>query len=118
MARTEPFSQPGSDPSSASTKDIQEPPRQTRFKHRSLMRELFAIEYIKDCNATQAAIRAGYSVKTAASQGSRLLNSASVRKAIADANTELQKKPRCRKNASKKSSRPLLSPTYVNSLTK
>lgn len=35
--------------------------------------ELFVIEYPKDFNATQAAIRAGYSPKTAAQQGSRLL---------------------------------------------
>lgn len=33
----------------------------------------FAAEYIIDFNATQAAIRAGYSAKTAKSQGSRLL---------------------------------------------
>lgn len=33
----------------------------------------FADEYKKDRNATQAAIRAGYSVKTAAAAGSRLL---------------------------------------------
>ena len=36
--------------------------------------EAFAHEYIKDLNITQAAIRAGYSAKTAHSQGSRLLN--------------------------------------------
>jgi len=35
--------------------------------------ELFVIEYAKDFNATQAAIRAGYSPKTASEQGSRLL---------------------------------------------
>lgn len=34
---------------------------------------LFAKEYIKDLNATQAAIRAGYSPKTAKQQGQRLL---------------------------------------------
>lgn len=33
----------------------------------------FADEYLIDCNATQAAIRAGYSEKTAKSQGQRLL---------------------------------------------
>ena len=33
----------------------------------------FADEYIIDCNATQAAIRAGYSEKTAYSAGQRLL---------------------------------------------
>ena len=30
---------------------------------------LFALEWTKDCNATQAAIRAGYSVKGAKVQG-------------------------------------------------
>ncbi len=35
--------------------------------------ELFALEYLKDLNATQAAIRAGYSPKTAGSQAERLL---------------------------------------------
>lgn len=33
----------------------------------------FAEEYVRDLNATQAAIRAGYSAKTAEQQGSRLL---------------------------------------------
>ena len=36
-------------------------------------REHFCQEYIKDWNAKQAAIRSGYSVKTADKQGSRLL---------------------------------------------
>lgn len=36
-------------------------------------RERFAQEYMRDLNATQAAIRAGYSSKTAKSQGQRLL---------------------------------------------
>lgn len=34
----------------------------------------FCDEYLIDCNATQAAIRAGYSPKTANEQGSKLLN--------------------------------------------
>lgn len=33
----------------------------------------FAVEYVKDRNATQAAIRAGYSEKTAYSKGNQLL---------------------------------------------
>ena len=33
----------------------------------------FCNEYLIDCNATQAAIRAGYSAKTAYSVGQRLL---------------------------------------------
>ena len=38
----------------------------------------FADEYIVDLNATQAAIRAGYSEKTARSQGQRLLTNVDV----------------------------------------
>jgi phage terminase small subunit len=40
--------------------------------------EQFAQEYIIDLNATQAAIRAGYSEKTAGEQGSRLLKNVKV----------------------------------------
>lgn len=46
--------------------------------------ELFAREYLKDLNATQAAIRAGYSEKTANEQGARLLANVSVAKRIAE----------------------------------
>jgi phage terminase small subunit len=42
----------------------------------------FCEEYIVDLNATQAAIRAGYSVRTAEVQGPRLLSNARVRNAI------------------------------------
>lgn len=41
-------------------------------------RERFAQEWVVDLNATQAAIRAGYSEKTAKQQGSRLLTNADV----------------------------------------
>lgn len=43
---------------------------------------LFVAEYLKDLNATQAAIRAGYSAKTADTQGPRLLENVGVRAAI------------------------------------
>lgn len=43
----------------------------------------FVAEYLVDGNATQAAIRAGYSQKTAYSQGQRLLKHAEVATAIA-----------------------------------
>lgn len=46
---------------------------------------LFVAEYLKDLNATQAAIRAGYSAKTANEQGARLLANASVKSAVNDA---------------------------------
>lgn len=44
--------------------------------------ELFAREYLKDLNATQAAIRAGYSEKTARSQGNRLLTNVDIQDRI------------------------------------
>lgn len=43
----------------------------------------FVRQYLVDQNATQAAIRAGYSAKTAASQGERLLRNAEIRAAVA-----------------------------------
>ncbi|MCX7132283.1 terminase small subunit [Aeromonas sp.] len=46
--------------------------------------ELFAREYLKDLNATQAAIRAGYSAKTAQMQSSRLLLNVMVQGRIAE----------------------------------
>src|SRR5665648_22089 len=46
---------------------------------------LFCQEYLLDLSATQAAIRAGYSPKTARSQGQRLLTKPDVRKAIDEA---------------------------------
>lgn len=42
----------------------------------------FAAEYIATGNATQSAITAGYSVKTAKSQGSRLLTDVDVKQAL------------------------------------
>ena len=46
--------------------------------------ERFVAEYLIDLNATQAAIRAGYSAKTAEVQGPRLLGNVRVAAAIAD----------------------------------
>jgi len=48
----------------------------------SPMRQRFVNEYLKDLNATQAAIRAGYSEKTAYSQGQRLLKKVEVKAAV------------------------------------
>ena len=45
----------------------------------------FVEEYLVDLNATQAAIRAGYSEKTAMEQGYQLLQKTSVQKAIEEA---------------------------------
>ena len=44
----------------------------------------FTVEYIKDKNATQAAIRAGYSGRTARSIGNELLAKPDIAQAIAD----------------------------------
>lgn len=46
--------------------------------------EAFVAEYLVDFNATQAAIRAGYSESTARQQGSRLLSHADVQEAVAE----------------------------------
>lgn len=50
--------------------------------------QAFVNEYLIDLNATQAAIRAGYSEKTANPQGNRLLANVSVADAIAKAKAD------------------------------
>lgn len=50
---------------------------------RSPRREAFVREYVKDLHATKAAIRAGYSEKTARHQGSKLLADRNILAAIA-----------------------------------
>jgi phage terminase small subunit len=52
----------------------------------------FVEEYLIDLNATQAAIRAGYSSKTAMEQGYQLLRKTSVAGAIAEAQAELARR--------------------------
>lgn len=54
----------------------------------TLRQELFVLEFIKDLNATQAAIRAGYSKSGAQQEGSRQLSNAVVQAAIAKAMAE------------------------------
>lgn len=49
----------------------------------SAKRERFVAEYLIDLNATRAAVRAGYSRKTAEQQGCRLLRNVQVARAIA-----------------------------------
>lgn len=44
--------------------------------------EAFVNEYLVDLNATKAAMRAGYSAKTAASQGERLLRNVEITRAL------------------------------------
>ena len=50
--------------------------------------QLFVLEYLKDMNGKQAAIRAGYSEKTAESQASRLLTNVKVGAAIREGQAE------------------------------
>ena len=52
----------------------------------------FVDEYLIDLNATQAAIRAGYSVKTAQEQSARLLSKVMVQQAIAEQMAERSKR--------------------------
>jgi phage terminase small subunit len=53
---------------------------------------LFVREYIKDWNATQAAIRAGYSNRTAQEQSSRLLSNVMVQEAVRTAMSKCEEK--------------------------
>lgn len=53
-----------------------------KSKPLSPKQQRFVSEYLKDQNATQAAIRAGYSPGTAKQQGSRLLTNADVARAV------------------------------------
>ena len=55
-------------------------------------RELFAREYLKDLNATQAAIRAGYSAKNANDEGFRLLADVKVRSLMEELAAERNRK--------------------------
>lgn len=52
----------------------------------------FVAEYLVDLNATQAAIRAGYSVKTAGSIGEENLRKPEIQAAIAEAQAERAEK--------------------------
>lgn len=54
--------------------------------------EMFCLEYIKDFNATQAAIRAGYSKKTAGSQAHDLLKKPEIQEKLAEAIKERSEK--------------------------
>lgn len=54
--------------------------------------KLFVAEYLIDLNATQAAIRAGYSVKTAKEIGCENLTKPNIQKAIAKAMAERSKR--------------------------
>jgi phage terminase small subunit len=55
------------------------------------MQTLFVEEYLKDLNATQAAIRAGYAESGARTEGTRLLANADIAEAITAAKAERSK---------------------------
>lgn len=57
-----------------------------------LKQQRFVDEYLIDLNATQAAIRAGYSPRTAASQGERLLRNAEIRAAVTEGRRRQQER--------------------------
>ena len=52
----------------------------------------FVDEYQIDLNATQAAVRSGYSAKTAKSQGQRLLTNVAIVAAVQTAQTEIRER--------------------------
>lgn len=56
--------------------------------------EQFCREYLIDLNATQAAIRAGYSARTAGSQGERLLRNAAIQGRISELKQEREQRTR------------------------
>lgn len=58
----------------------------------SAKQQRFVEEYLVDFNATQAAIRAGYSPRSADSQGSRLLKNRKVSRAIQERMAELSRR--------------------------
>lgn len=63
------------------------------MKNLKPQQERFVVEYLKTPeNATDAAIRAGYSPKTATAQASRLLTNVNVRKAIDEAQNETRER--------------------------
>lgn len=57
-------------------------------KSLSHKQERFVAEYLVDLNATQAAIRAGYSAKTAQEQASRLLSNVMISRLVAEKGRE------------------------------
>lgn len=58
----------------------------------TIKQQTFIQEYLIDWNATQAAVRAGYSAKTAKEQASRLLTNVNVSAALREKKRELMEK--------------------------
>lgn len=66
--------------------------RDAHHSRLTVKQQRFVDEYLVDCNATQAAIRAGYSKATANEQAGRLLVNVSVQAAISIARKEQQQR--------------------------
>ncbi len=66
----------------------------SKAKTLTIKQRLFVDEYIIDFNGTQAAIRAGYSTRTAQEQSSRLLSNVMVAEAIDEAISDRRKRLR------------------------
>jgi phage terminase small subunit len=54
--------------------------------------ERFCLEYVKDSNGTQSAIRAGYSERTANEQASRMLAKVNIQERVAELQAEIAKR--------------------------
>jgi phage terminase small subunit len=63
--------------------------KKTEYDKLSAKRQRFVDEYCIDFNGTQAAIRAGYSIKSANEQAARLLANVSIRKALDEKRLEI-----------------------------
>lgn len=66
--------------------------KQSAYDLLSPKRQRFVDEYVIDFNGTQAAIRAGYSPRTAKEQAARLLTNANVKAAVDDRRKSIKKR--------------------------
>lgn len=66
-------------------------PEQSAYPQLPAKRQRFVDEYIKDCNGTQAAIRAGYSQKSAQVQSAQLLAIPMVKQAVEEKQAAIAK---------------------------
>lgn len=66
-------------------------PEQSAYLKLSKKRRKFVDEYVKDCNGTQAAMRAGYSANSANEQAAQLLAILSVKEAVKEKLAEIAK---------------------------
>jgi phage terminase small subunit len=68
---------------------VPEEKKETAFDRLNDRQKLFVLEYVKDFNATQAAIRAGYSVDTARQIGCENLTKPNIKEAVDDLKQEI-----------------------------